>query len=228
LQVELAEAPRTQNNQRAELGKALGLEGKSDPGAIAQALKARTDQITSDGEGIHLRLKLPELAQVSGSSTPQLEHMGSPSEQSLGLLQLVETTAKQELLLIAQMRQARQKIEAFPTTVANLETQVDTVFRKSISQKSEVKKNLQDAKQLLPLMTNRTQEVIASAEQFLPMLRQSVDHGADEFDKPPPPPPPPPPEPEPEPEPPKKKGKGSKAAPPPPPPPPPPTSDFAP
>ena len=73
-----------------------------------------------------------------------------------------------------------------------LDQQVDAAFRLGgPSKKSEVRKNLNDARTLMPLMGGRADEVIESARTTVKKLEEAMHTDDGSFNKPPPPPPPP-------------------------------------
>jgi hypothetical protein len=215
LQVAMAQAPDTQKSNRQALAEATGAGADAAPDALIEKVKERLDAVAA--AGVHMRLVLPELARVGTSDERQsarLDVMGAtPAEDGRTLIEAVQKAANDELTLLASLRRNKQRIDALPNRAATLDTQVDTVFRKSLAKRSEVHKNIEDAQKLIPLMRSRADELIGSTEQVLPRLKQAVDHNAAEFDRPPPPPPPPEPEPPPEEDKKTKKKKGSKQAP---------------
>jgi hypothetical protein len=85
-----------------------------------------------------------------------------------------------------------------------LEPNVDTAFKKQgLKKRSEVSKNIADARQLMSLMSTRVDDVERSSIALLHNMAEAAKHDA------PPPPPPPPPEDEKDK---KKKKKGGAAA----------------
>lgn len=240
LQIEMGKAPEREKEIRQDLAKIT----KSDPDAsatlLAKKVEKKAKELADAGTGLAL-----DVEGVEGDDTPTVKLAVEGKELSgddKSYAEDVEKAAKAFAKLLGRMRDAAREIEQMRATSVALDQQVDAAFRKGgPSKKAEVRKNLEDARTLMPLMAARAQETGDAAKTALKKLAEAMNT-KDSFKKEEAPPPPPPedeptePGKEPKPKPPAgtgtkpPAGTGTKppagtGAPPPPPPPPP---DFEP
>ncbi len=193
LQVELAKAPADEKAIRQALAKEL----KGDPDASASLLAKRAAKRakTLAEAGTGLKIKVSGLGE--GNPAAEVTTAGADLDaEGTEFVNGMKTAIVAEARLHNRMKKAVRIIEKLSGMTVALEQQVDTAFRKSVSQKGEVKKNLADAKKLLPIMQARAEEVATNAEAAVKKLSETLKTDDGSFDQPPPPPPTPPENPE--------------------------------
>ncbi len=103
------------------------------------------------------------------------------------LADALHDTARSELELYVKMEKAKQSLERLAQLAATLDASVDSVFKKSgMGKKAEVRKNLEDARQLIALMQARAKDVSAKAKEVADELGEVAK--ADLIEPPPAPP----------------------------------------
>lgn len=236
LQVELGRAPEDEKEARRNLSKDL----KGDPDASATMLAKRVEKRAAElaEAGTGLKVELRGLGE--GTAAVEITPAGNDLDsEGTAFVAAVKKGILTQATIHNRMRKAQLVLERLQSLTPALEQQVDSVFRKSVAQKGEVRKNLADAKKLIPIMSARAQEVAESSHGAAKKLVDVCNTDDGSFNKPPPPPPPPDEEEEPPPDPKAKPKAGDKPKPPPgdkpkpppgdkPKPPPPPPGDFEP
>lgn len=189
LQIELGKAPNDEKEIRRELAKQL----KGDPDASATLLSKRAEKRAKELAEAGTGLKVEVSGLGEGDVSAEVSSAGADLDgEGKDFVNAVKAAIVSEGKLHNRMKKAGRIIEKLSGMTAALEQQVDTSFRKSVSQKGEVRKNLVDAKKLLPIMQARADEVAGSAETAVKKLAEALNTDDGSFDKPPPPPPPPP------------------------------------
>ena len=101
----------------------------------------------------------------------------------------VERAARSEFKLLARMERRKKQLEKLKATSVALDAQVDSTFRLGgPKKKSEVRKNLQDANTLIPLMIARADDVGGNSKKFLKKLEEVANTDKGQFAAPSPPP----------------------------------------
>ncbi len=190
LQVDLGKVPQEEKEIRHQLAKEL----KGDPDAsgslLAKRAEKRAKDLASAGTGLKLEVKgLDEGEDPSADMSSAGKDLSGDDKE---FADAVEKAALSELKLIARLRKGKAEIERLKALSMALDQQVDGAFRLGgPSKKAEVRKNLADARTLMPLMAARADEVIDSARTTVKKLKDAVNTDDGSFNKPPPPPPPP-------------------------------------
>ena len=190
LQVELAKSPQEEKEIRRELAKKL----KGDPDASGTLLAKRADKRAKElaSNGIGLKMEVSGLDEGDEPSAKVTTVGKDPSGDDKEFVDAVQKAAEAELKLVARLRKGKREIERLRGLSMALDQQVDAAFRLGgPSKKSEVRKNLNDARTLMPLMGGRADEVIESARTTVKKLEEAMHTDDGSFNKPPPPPPPP-------------------------------------
>lgn len=195
LQVEMVKAPGREKEIRQEIAKVT----KSDPDASASLLAKKVDKHTKElaeaGTGLALSV---EGLEGDSEATVAFEAVGKDlSADDKAYFDAVEKAAKEEAKLLTRMRQILKRTEAMKAQTVALEQQIDGAFRKGgPSKKSEVRKNLEDSRTLIPLMQARAQETADTSKAALKKLAEAINTKETyKKDEPPPPPEAPPEEP---------------------------------
>lgn len=188
LQIELSKAPDSEKEIRQELAKKL----KGDPDASASLLSKRIEkrakELASAGTGLKVEISGMESGEDAAA---EIKAAGKDLDSDgKAFTEAVEKATKAELKLLVKMRKAKLEIDRLKSLAFALEPQIDAAFRKSVAKRSEVRKNLEDAKTLLPIMAARTDEVMELARSAARKFADAAQTDDGSFDKPPPPPPP--------------------------------------
>ncbi|MEB2312831.1 MAG: hypothetical protein OZ921_16530 [Sorangiineae bacterium] len=173
LQVALAEAPSGEK----EVRRAFAAKLDADPDASTSMLTKKAQKLAQAlaARGVGLELELDE-GDEETKPTANLKATGAAlTGDDRTFITAVETTAQKELDVVHSMKKAAKQLDELRAQLMALETQVDDAFRLGgPRKKAEVRKNLDDAKVLLPLMTSRAEQVRDSAHQLLRKLTQAV------------------------------------------------------
>ena len=162
---------------------------------LAKRAEKHAKEVASAGTGLKLEVSgLDEGEEASAKISSAGKDLSSDDKE---FADAVEKAALSELKLVSRLRKGTAGIERLRGLSMALDQQVDGAFRLGgPSKKGEVRKNLQDARTLMPLMAARADEVIDSARTTVKKLKDAVNTDDGSFDESPPPPPPPPTEPE--------------------------------
>jgi hypothetical protein len=189
-QVEMGKAPETEKAIRNDLGKALKMdEDGASAAMLAKKVESWATQLAGQGTGLKLEIKGLDEGE---DPVATLSRKGKELEgDDKAAADEVEKAALGSVKIVARMRKIRRMLDQLQSTSLALENSVDTTFRLGgPSKKAEVRKNLADARTLIPLMQARTDEVMESAKSLGKKLLEAADTDNGKFDLPPPPPPP--------------------------------------
>jgi hypothetical protein len=188
-QIEMGKAPETEKQVRKDLAAALKVD---DEGASAAMLSKKVEswatQLASQGTGLKLEIKGLDEGEdpVATLSRKGKELEGDDKTAA----DEVEKAALGAVKIVARMRKIRRMLDQLQSTSLALDNSVDQTFRLGgPSKKAEVRKNLADARTLIPLMQARSDEVLESAKSLGKKLLEAADTDDGKFDQPPPPPP---------------------------------------
>ena len=187
LQLEMAGAPKREKEIRAALSKELGGDPDASPRLLAKRVEKKAKELADAGTGLKLVTSDPSStdepsAEISSAGVA-LDGAGTNFAAS------IKTATIAELKLAKRMKVARRQLEAMRAESMVLDTEVDATFRlEGPGKKGEVRKNLQDARTLIPLMTGRADEVFEKARQTVAQLKEACNTDDGSFSAPPPPP----------------------------------------
>jgi hypothetical protein len=189
LQIEMGKAPAREKEIRQDIAKVTHSDPDTSASMLAKKVEKRTQEIAEGGSGARLEV---EGAEGDGRASVKLELAGKElSGDDKSFLEAIEKAARDEAQILNRMREISRTIERMRALSVALDQQVDTAFRKGgPSKKSEVRKNLDDSRTLMPLMVARASETAEAAKNTLKRLSDAVDT-KDSFKKDEPPPPPP-------------------------------------
>ena len=187
LQVDLGKAPELELKIRTDLAAALQLQEDPSPSELGKRIKKQTEQIAGAGTG--LKVQLNEDADDDDEARVEIQTVGKTlTPQDDKLVRVIERAARDALALMVHMKKSDRQLDKMRADVMTLMQQADARFRKSVGKKNEVKKNLEDAQQLMPLMSTRAREVAQTAKVFIKQLEDSAHTDDGSFAPPPPPP----------------------------------------
>jgi hypothetical protein len=171
VQLLMGRAPERESAARARVARALDLPESSTSDAIGDALYERAAVLAK--AGVMLKLSLAGVEE-GGSPSATVVTLGDVKEaKDKKLVEELDEAVKADAELLADLRKAKKPLDKMPGTAAALEPRIDTAFASSAkSKKDEVHRNFDDARQLIPLMSSRGEEVHRQAEQFLTTLQK--------------------------------------------------------
>lgn len=177
VQLVLGPAPDEEARIRARLARKLGAVEEASAKLLAKSVKSQTEKLAKQG----IRLQLVVRGVEEGAEEPpgaETIATGAALDRSAKkTADAIEQAAKDAAELLIQMRQAKTRSETLRQQAPALEPSIDAVFRTDARQKSRVKRNLEDAERLLPLMIQRAQQVGDDAEKLIDLLDTAVNTG---------------------------------------------------
>jgi hypothetical protein len=175
MQVAMADAPRAPENERIALAKALSLPPESDASAIGQRLREEAQKLSH--AGVHLRLDQSPAADKFAQASVTLRSNARPNDDpSAALLMQVEQSGTNLLRSIDDTTQGEENLGKLDPQAAKLDAGAEVAFADThFGKLGEVRKNLADARQLIPLMLARATEVRHASEALLLELSRAVN-----------------------------------------------------
>jgi hypothetical protein len=187
LQVDLGKAPEREKKIRTDLAAALQLQEEPSAVSLAKKIKKQTEQIAGAGTG--LKVQLNEDADDDDEARADIQTVGKTlTPQDEKVVRAIERAAREALTLMVRMKKSDRQLDKLRADAMTLAQQADARFRKSVGKKTEVKKNLEDAQQLMPLMSTRAREVAQATKTFIKQVEESAHTDDGSFAPPPPPP----------------------------------------
>jgi len=197
-QVDMAKAPGMEKEIRKRLASDLKMEQGVSGALLTKKVGKVASQLADAGTG--LKLEVPDKVDdeaadedddvPSKASPVSLKTAGrEPQGDEQVFVKAVERAARSEFKLLARMDKRKRQLEKLKGTIMALDAQVDSTFRLGgPKKKSEVRKNLQDANTLIPLMIARADDVGGNARKFLKKLEEVASTDKGQFAVPLPPP----------------------------------------
>jgi hypothetical protein len=187
LQVELARAPDQEKKIRTDLATAVAVEGEPSPQSIGKKIRKSVEQLAAAGTG--LKADINEDAEDDGEANAKIEPIGQPlTPTDEKLVRIVERGASDALALMVRMKKHERRLDKLRSHAVALQSNVDATFRKSVAKRTEVKKNLDDAQTMLPIMSTRARDVAEAAKAIAKQLEEAAHSDDGSFAPPPPPP----------------------------------------
>jgi hypothetical protein len=185
IQLPMGQASDREAGNRARVANALGIPVASSPEEIGDALDQRAVGITKAG----VTLKVRSSGLEAGNASAELMVTGSASKPAdQALISTLGQSLKDEALLVSELRGQRPQIDRLKPQADSLEPGIDVTFRKGGGpKKSEVRKNVIDAQRILPLMSQRSEDLEHLAKDFVQKVQKVL--GAVPVAAPAPPPP---------------------------------------
>ena len=171
IQLLMGQAPERESGARARVAKALDLPEGSTNEAIGDGVYERAALLAK--AGVMLKMSLSGMEE-GGSPAATVVTIGDvKADKDKSLVLALETAAKEDAELLASLRKTKKPLDKMRGTGAALETRVDRAFAAtSKAKKDEVRANLEDARQLIPLMSSRGDEVQQQTAHFLTSLQK--------------------------------------------------------
>lgn len=187
VQLPMGQATDREANNRARVANALSVPPDSPSEQIADALDQRALALGKAG----LTLKV-QAAGLDAGGTPSAELLVSgtpPKPGDQALITALTLSLKDDAALIADLRRDRPRIEQLKPMADALEPGIDVTFRKGgAPKKAEVRKNVEDAQRLVPLMAQRSGELDHRAVEFIQKVQKVVGAAPSAVAAPTPPP----------------------------------------
>jgi hypothetical protein len=169
LQTRMHAAVKDEERVRKELSEALGLEPDASRSLIERRVQKGTEQLTENRVGIKLELIGLDREDQEGDARVTTE--GTTNERDAKFVEAIESGAKASARLVVQMRDVKKRARRLSALLPTLETSVDAEFRLlGPARKSEVRRNLYDAKLLLPLIADLSDEVSGETMKLVAAL----------------------------------------------------------
>jgi hypothetical protein len=174
-QVEMEQAPMLPELERLSLAHMLGLTPQATTDEVGQRLHEETLKLSQSG----LRMRLDQNASSTkpAAASAAVRTSERPKERTaVALVNQVETSATNLLRNIGQMKEADSTLDSLDLAGGGLDATVNQDFASAPSAKlNEVKKNLEDAHELIALMKKRAARVRSESEQLLSAVAKAVD-----------------------------------------------------
>ncbi|MCC6213922.1 MAG: hypothetical protein IT376_03575 [Polyangiaceae bacterium] len=169
VQVDLAAAPEQEQTVRAWLAEELGLEDdEATPSMIGRRLAKRIGALESAGTGLKLGYDEDDEDGDLTVSRSGAEPGGDDAE----FVERLGKSAKSLARLVARMGQRAKEIAQLDSQLAGLDRALAERFNGV--RRVEVRRNLADARQLLPLMAERAGTIRKSAAALLAALVEAA------------------------------------------------------
>jgi hypothetical protein len=175
MQVAMADAPRVPETERLALARALSLPPQADTSAIADRLREEAQKLAH--VGVHLRLDQNPAPDKFAQASVTLRSNARPKDDpSAAVFVQVEQSGTNLLRSIDDMTQGEENLGKLEPKAAALSAGADAAFAEThFGKLDEVKKNLADARQLIPLMHTRAADVRHASEALLLELSKAVN-----------------------------------------------------
>ncbi|MBX3127589.1 MAG: hypothetical protein KF718_12775 [Polyangiaceae bacterium] len=166
LQVELGSAPSTERDARRGLAARLGVPPGAPADDMIEAARQAATRLALGGTRLRVDL---------GTDTVAITPIGAPlDEEGQALVDDIGRTVRAHLEIAARATRARPEADRLAAIEPVLRAQVDSAFRKSLRQRSDVRKNLADAALLFALIRVRANEVRGRASATAERLADAV------------------------------------------------------
>jgi hypothetical protein len=170
VQLLMGEGPSREETERARVAKALDLPETATTEAIGDGVYERAAVLTK--AGVMVKLSLAGIRDASSPSATMVT-IGEPKEdKDKALIEALDTAVKADAKLLGDIRKTRSPIERLRGKAADLDRRIDSTFSSSRSRRAEVRQNLDDARQLIPLMVARGDELQRKTAHFLTQLQK--------------------------------------------------------
>ncbi|HVU03570.1 MAG TPA: hypothetical protein VHE30_17545 [Polyangiaceae bacterium] len=167
VQLPMGRAADREAQNRARVSSSLGIPADSTADQVADALDQHAMAITK--AGVTVKVATSGLDDPKGTPTASLVTTGSGAEANdTALLLALSESIKDAAALIAEVRSMKPSIDRLKPQADALEPGIDTTFRKGgAPKKAEVRKNLVDAQRLIPLMSQRSDDIARLSTDFI-------------------------------------------------------------
>lgn len=183
LQVTLGAAPDRERTVRQHLAAALDIDPSSRAEEIAEAVNKRVAHMNKRGPSLKLALSGME---EKGTPSSVLTATGTVSDpKDKALVEAIDQAGKDAAALLGDVRRASAATEHLRAEAPALEPSIDETFRLAgPARKADVRKNLEDAERLIPLMAERSSDIEERTTELLRKLEKSLsaqegDEGAE-------------------------------------------------
>lgn len=169
-QVLMGQAPEREAQARARVAKALNLAESSSSDAVGDALYERAAVLAK--AGVMVKLSLAGIDEPGEASATVVTIGDLKDEKDVKLVEALDEAVKADAALLEDLRKARKPLDRMRGKAASLEPRIETAFAKNKSKKAEVRRNLDDARQLIPLMAERGEDIHRQSAHFLTALQK--------------------------------------------------------
>jgi hypothetical protein len=174
-QVKLARAPDQERAIRAQLAADLQVKDGATIGLLSANVERRARELASSGVRTRLDVEgyeAEDVLDVSATLRVFGPELSGPAKQAA---ESVVLASRHELALMAELRSEANQLERQLALSALLEDDVDEAFRTAgPSKTAEVRKNLSDARKVIPLMVSRARELADEARRLVRALERAI------------------------------------------------------
>ncbi len=173
VQLKMGEAPARQSAIRARLARAGGVDAAASTNDISAAIETRDAKIAMSG--VKSKIAATGL-DGTGPATATVVTTGSgASADDTEFLATLDACVKDEAALLSDLRASKPSMDALGAQAATLEPGIGATFYKGgAPKKAEVRKNLEDAEKLIPLMDTRDDQVAGDIVDILKKLEHAL------------------------------------------------------
>jgi hypothetical protein len=174
LQVRLAEAPNELAKARTDLAQSAGVEPSTPNPELADKLHGALEKLIAGGIRVKIEVTSPDPPDPK-AATASLKTSGNPRDSARSLITTIESALTTLVKLRAEMQLAKPRLSELQLLVGQLDGQVDSAFDLGgMSKRREVRRNLQDALKVIPLMTERASEVEAASTELATLVAEKA------------------------------------------------------
>jgi hypothetical protein len=163
--------PQDEAKIRVALAHALGAPGHT-PELLAEAAATRAERLAH--AGVRMRLDV-DGDPWRGPAFAHVSVQGTPEESEAVAVKAIESAAQDALSLLERLAGEADRLERLGPMGEGLVENVGTTFRKSsLSKRAEVKKNVNAARALVPILQFRVRDTASELRRLLRELARSV------------------------------------------------------
>jgi hypothetical protein len=163
--------PQDEAKIRVALAHALGAPGHT-PELLAEAAATRAERLAH--AGVRMRLDV-DGDPWRGPAFAHVSVQGKPEESEAVAIKAIESAAQDALSLLERLAGEADRLERLGPMGEGLVENVGTTFRKSsLSKRAEVRKNVNAARALVPILQFRVRDTASELRRLLRELARSV------------------------------------------------------
>jgi hypothetical protein len=174
LQLVMVGAPRDEKSMRTELAEGIGLDSDSSVHLIAKRTKKLSEDLAAHGTELRVEfVGLDDDSHDADAIVTIVKNSGNPED--VKIVKAIEEAAKRAVKLVVKMRESKRAAQRLNADLAPLETELDLRFKLlGPARTSDARRNLYDAKTLLPLIVERSDTVARDARDLIGALEDAA------------------------------------------------------
>lgn len=168
-QVRLGGAPNREKGIRRRLARKLGIDSEASASRLGREVAERTQRLEAGGTGIKLQVTGADGTEEDDATAKVVSAGSVLNSDGRALVKNLEKTAARAAQLQAAMTAAKQNTDSLVERLSLLDGKVDATFTDA-NMRNRVRKNLDDARKLLPMMQERAGKIGRRAERLVSKL----------------------------------------------------------